>query len=259
VGFKRLFGIGGPDEAIEVDTQILGPVCPGESVRGEVLLRGGTRDTEVDYVYLEIAVRYTGYNGEERDYKFDSCSAKPSYFTLRKGEEKRLTFSERLSWETPVSELAGRALGVVLSVKSTLHVVGDDEGADVDDDLLHVSGLPLHEAVMDAFAEEGYFCDSAHVVDDYVPGSEQRIGFYQTFFLSDHAPGPGRPEQLEVVFQTNTVGAMVHVRRAAPDKRNWEDKPPARRFPAAHHEVGHVDWRPRVRTVLSELVMLDDR
>lgn len=37
MGFKRLFGIGDPDEAVEVDTQILGPVYPGGDVRGEVV------------------------------------------------------------------------------------------------------------------------------------------------------------------------------------------------------------------------------
>lgn len=111
---------------------------------------------------------------------------------------------------------------------------------------------------MDAFAEEGYFCDSAYVVDSYVPNTEQHRGFYQGFVLTDRAPGAGRPEQLEVVFQTNVVGALIHVRRAALDERDWEDKPPARRFTAAHHEVGQTDWHPRIRKTLGELALLDN-
>ncbi|WP_225834506.1 sporulation protein [Streptomyces sp. NK08204] len=259
MGFKRLFGIGDPDQAIEVDTQILGPVYPGGDVKGEVLLRGGSRDTPIDAVYLRMTVRYTNYNGEECDYEFDSCCARPSGFTLRKGKEQRLTFCERLPWETPVSELGGRALGVVLSVKSRLRRDWNDEGADVDNDLLHISALPLHEAVLEAFAEEGYYCDSAYVVGSYIPEVEQRHGFHQSFVLTDRSPGPGRPEQLEVVFHTNVVGALVHVRRAAPDERAWDRKPPVRRFPAAHHEVGHVSWRPQVRKALEELVLIDGR
>ncbi|MFE4425242.1 sporulation protein [Streptomyces sp. NPDC056817] len=259
MGFKRLFGIGDPDEAVEVDTQILGPVYPGGDVKGEVVLRGGSRDTHIEGVYLRFTVRYTDYSGEERDYEFDSCGTRPSDFTLHKGEEERLTFSERLSWETPVSELGGRALGVVLSVKSKLHREWGDDGTEVDNDLLHISALPLHEAVLDAFAEEGYYCDSAYVVDDSIPDTEPHQFLHQCFALTDHAPGPGRPEQLEVVFHMNVVGALVHVRRAAPDVRAWDEKPPARRFPAAHHEVGHVDWHPRVRKVLEELVLLDER
>ncbi|MEU1469952.1 sporulation protein [Streptomyces sp. NPDC005761] len=259
MGFKKLFGIGNPGEAIEVDTQILGPVYPGGDVKGEVLLRGGARDLPVEGIYLRIAARCKGYDGEERDYEFDSCVARPSSFTLRRGEEQRLTFSERLSWETPVSELNGRALGVVLSVRSTFRRDWDDDGTEVDNDLLHISALPLHEAVLDAFAEEGYYCDFAHVVDSYLPNVEQHRGFHQSFVLTDRSPGGRRLEQLEVAFHMNVVGALVHVRRAAPDERDWEGSPPVRRFAAAHHEVGDVDWRPRVRKVLDELALLDDR
>ncbi|MFJ6081101.1 sporulation protein [Streptomyces sp. NPDC092369] len=257
MGLKRLFGIGDPDEVIEVDTQILGPTYPGGEVRGEVLLRGGSRDTDIHYVSLRVRVRLTGYDGKEEEYALDSCSAEPGYFTLRAGAEQRLTFSEPLPWETPVSELGGRALGVVLSVKSEL-TLADGTATDVDVDLLHVSAPPLHESVLDAFAEEGYLCDSAYVVNSYVPDTEQQLGFHQAFVLTGHAPGQGRPQQLEVVFQNNAVGAMIHVRRAALDVRDWRRKPPARRFPAAHHEVGDADWRPRIRRVLDALVLLDE-
>ncbi|WP_197287533.1 sporulation protein [Streptomyces apocyni] len=258
MGFKRLFGIGDPDEAIEVDTNILGPVFPGGNVEGEVFLRGGARDTPIQGIYLNFTVQCTSYNGEERDYEFESSVADPSYFTLRKGEEQRLTFSERLSWEVPVSELGGRALGVVLSVKSSLRRDWNDDGTEMDNDLLHISALPLHEAVLDAFVEEGYHCDSANVIDSYVPNMEQHWGFYQNFYLTNRSAGPGQPEQLEVVFHMNAVGALVHVRRAVPSVRDWDSKPPGRRFPAAHHEVGHVDWRPQVRKALDELALLDD-
>ncbi|MGI5459293.1 sporulation protein [Streptomyces sp. CA-249302] len=257
MGFKRLFGAGDPGGAVEVDTQILGPGQPGGELRGEILLRGAGRDTYVDHVYLRIQVRCTGHDGGDETYEVETCCADPERFTLHKGREQRLTFARRLSWETPVSELGGRALGVVLSVKSELHLDDSGQGADVDDDLLHVSALPLHEAVLDAFAEEGYLCDSAFVVEGDLPDAEQHLGVHQTFLLTGHGPGQGRPEQLEVTFQTNAVGAMVHVRRAAPHERYWDDKPATRRFPAAHHEVGQVDWRPRVRKVLDELVLIE--
>jgi sporulation-control protein len=242
-----------------VDTQILGPARPGGELRGEVLLRGGRRDTYIGYVDLLVQVRCSDPEGGERDYEIDIHSAEPGRFTLREGEERRLTFSQRLPWETPVTELGGRALGVALTVRSRIVLGDEDEGRDVDVDLLHVSAPPLHEAVLDAFAEEGYLCDSAYVVDGDVPDTEQRLGIHQTFLLTGHAPGPGRPEGLEVTFQTNAVGALVHVRRAASDAGYWEDKPPARRFPAAHHEVGHADWRTQVRRTLDELVLLEDR
>jgi sporulation-control protein len=259
VGFKRLFGVGDTGDAIEVDTHILGPALPGRELRGEVLLKGGRRDTYIDYVDLHIHVRCTDHDGRQSTYEVDTHSAEPGRLTLLKGEERRLTFSQRLPWETPPSELGGRALGVALSVRSRITRGDGDDGIDVDDDLLHVSALPLHEAVLDLFAEEGYLCDAAEVVEGDVPGTEQRLGIIQTFLLTGHAPGPDRPDALEVTFQTNAVGAMVHVRRAAPDVRDRDSKPPARRFSAAHHEAGHVDWRPQIRKTLGELALLDDR
>lgn len=259
MGFKRLFGGGSSGDAIEVDTRILGPAVPGGELRGEVLLRGGRRETYIDYVDLRVRVRCTDLDGRDSMYEVDTHSAEPGQVTLRAGEERRLTFSERLPWETPLSELGGRALGVALSVQSRITRDDDDEGTEVDDDLLHIGPLPLHEAILDVFAEEGYLCDSADVVEGDVPGTEQRLGIIQTFRLTGHAPGPGRPDALEVTFQTNAVGATVHVRRAAPDERYWEDKPTARRFPAAHHEVGTVDWRPRIHEVLSGLPFPYDR
>jgi sporulation-control protein len=258
VGFKRLFGGTDAGEAIEVDTRILGPAPPGGQLKGEVLLRGGRRDTYIDYVDLHVRVRCTDYDGRETTYEVDTHSAEPGQVTLRAGEERRLTFSRRLPWETPPSELGGRALGGTLSVQSRL-MRGEDDGIDVDDDLLHVSALPLHEAILDLFAEEGYLCASADVVEGDVPDTEQRLGIIQTFLLTGHGPGPDRPDALEAVFQTNAVGAMVHVRCAAPDVRHWEDKPPARRFPAAHHEIGTVDWRPQVHRVLREVTLPDAR
>ncbi|MEU3602212.1 sporulation protein [Streptomyces sp. NPDC006798] len=257
MGFRRLFGRGNPDEAIEVDTQIHGPVYPGGTVKGEVLLRGGSRDTPVRGVRLQMSARYVDYRGEERDYEFDSTFASPSGNALRRGEELRLAFSERLPWETPVSELGGRALGVVLSVKSTYFRDWDDDGTDVDNDLLHVSALPLHEVVMDAFAEQGYFCDQSHVMDSYIPDVEMHRGYYQTFVLACRAPETDRPELLEVVFLTNQVGAMAHVRRADLNKRDWREKPPVRRFPVAHHEVGHADLGVRVRKALDEIALME--
>ncbi|MEU4659911.1 sporulation protein [Streptomyces sp. NPDC023723] len=259
MGFRRLFGMA-DTEAIEVDTQIFGPARPGAEMRGEVVLTGGSGGEQVNHVSLEIRVQCVEQYGEGQGSLIESLHTKDPRVTPRKGEEHRLTFAGRLPWETPVSELGGRALGVVLTVRSDLSVGSEwQRTEDVDRDLLHVSASPLHEAVLDAFAEEGYWCDAAHVVDSYldcVDSSEQHLGLYQVFVLTDRAAGPGRPEQLEVVFQMNAVGAIVHVREAVPDEPDWDEPYLIRRFPAAHHEVGHVDLRLRVSKVLADLVLL---
>lgn len=145
----------------------------------------------------------------------------------------------------------------MLSARSRLRRDWNDDGTEVDNDLPHISALSLHEAVLDVFAEEGYHWASAQVVHSCIPDTEQHDGFYESFVLADRASAPGRLEQLEVVFQMNVVGAVIHVRRAAPDVLSWDTKPRSRRFSAARHEVVQGDWRPRVRRVLEELVLLE--
>ncbi|WP_405533092.1 hypothetical protein OG592_38065 [Streptomyces avidinii] len=50
---------------------------------------------------------------------------------------------------------------------------------------------------------------------------------------------------------------MVYVRRAARATYEWNEKPRARTFPAAHHEVGHHEFGERVRKALAELPIVD--
>jgi len=258
MGFKRLFGIGdGAEEPVEVDTQVLSAaVYPGRKIEGEVVLRGGARGLRVSYLALYIEAKVLGYNGEERSRQIAAIYGSRSHFGVDKGQEERVAFGERLRWETPVTEVGGRALGPVVSVRTQLDI--GDHVAESDFDLVHVSALPLHEGVLDAFAEEGYVCGSSYLVDSYIPDSEQHFGLYQTFLLADHVGGEGRPAELEVVFVMNAVGAVIHVRRAPADQQqSWRDRPPARRMVAAHHEVGRADWRPDVLRVLGEIALLD--
>ncbi|MEU5598328.1 sporulation protein [Streptomyces sp. NPDC020298] len=257
MGLRQLFGFGDDEnlEPAEIDTQIqtVSPV-PGGDIGGEIVLRGGGRGLKVEYFYLRLFVTMVDYQGRSTQEEFKSLSARRSHFTVAPGAEERVPFHGRLPWTCPVTELGGRSVGTVVSLKTQLD--WERESEEQDHDLVHVAAPPLYESVLDAFAQEGYLFDESQVIDDYIPDTENHPGRFQTFVLADRTRGD-RLAELEVAFHCNEVGAMVYVRRAERTQYTWEDKPPARRFPAAHHEVGRVDFREHVRRVLAELALLD--
>ncbi|MFB7225878.1 sporulation protein [Streptomyces sp. NPDC056227] len=259
MGFRRLFGFGDDEsdpELPEIDTQIttLAPL-PGHPIEGEIVLKGGSRGIAIRYFYLRVVAKVRDYAGPLKDLEMTRLDARGGMFGVAPGAEERVPFSGRLPWECPVTELGGHTLGVDLSLTTQLDVGRESPVLDLD--FLHVAAPPLYETVLDAFAEEGYRGADSQVIYAYIPGVEQHRPHYQTFFVTDPTRGLDRLGELEVVFLQNAVGAMVHVRRAARSQLNWKDKPLTRSFPAAHHEVGQVDFGERVRMVLAELGVVD--
>ncbi|MFF8508958.1 sporulation protein [Streptomyces sp. NPDC015492] len=249
--FKRLLGMGGIP--LDIDTLVQsGPAQPGGVLTGELVLRAPDRRIEVKSIWLRlvtdapVAHKGDGASGDVFDYPSVS-----GHFTLEKGEEKRLPIRHRLKWETPLTEVKGQQLGVHLG----LHTEVEAEGvkAQTDDDLVHITALPLHEAVLDAFAAEGYALRGSRVHNGNIPRTEYHVYRAQGLLLVDERSGQDRPEQLELHFHTNAVGCEIFLRKARIEERYWKNKPPARRFVAAHHDLGRVDFGEAVRQWIDEV------
>ncbi|MFF4963926.1 sporulation protein [Streptomyces sp. NPDC001037] len=151
------------------------------------------------------------------------------------------------------AEVAGRALGVVLEPRTRVDDSALRTGSD--EDLLHVSPLPLHEALPDAFAGHGYTCETGRLVEEWTPGVDEPYDFHQLLELRDRATD-GVGTDLELVLLTNAVGCEVLLRRSGHGVRSWEEKPPAGRFVVAHHDLDRTDrnrlvgdWLREVRAV----------
>ncbi|MFI6641019.1 sporulation protein [Streptomyces sp. NPDC050504] len=257
--FRKLFGWGKNDAADqdppEIDTQISTvTLLPGREVEGEILLKGGGAGLKVNHLKLEVVAKALTYDGGSRERYVDRLSARRSSLEVAAGAEERIAFSGSLPWECPVTELAGRALGVDVSLTTKLDWESDSPVRDLD--FLHIAAPPLYEAVLDEFAQEGYFVDGSQIVDSYIPDAEARRSLHQIFFLGDPARGPEQFGELEVVFHQNVLGATVHVRRAARAEHSWSNKPPTRVFQAAHHEVGEADFGERVRATLTAITLM---
>ncbi|MFI6644777.1 sporulation protein [Streptomyces sp. NPDC050504] len=258
MGFRRLFGTGDEgdgQEPPEIDTQILSvTLLPGHEVEGEVTLRGGSKGLKVEHLDLDVVAKAHYYDGKVNEETVTGLDARRYSLDVAPGAEERSAFGGRLPWECPVTELGGRALGVDVSLTTKLSWESDSPVKDLD--FLHIAAPPVYEAVLDAFAEEGYRVEGSQLMDEYIPDVEANHGLHQVFFLGN----PTRADrfgELEVVFFQNAVGVLVFVRRAARSVYEWEEKPPHRTFPAAHHEVGQADLGERVREALTTLTLMD--
>ncbi|GLY76264.1 hypothetical protein Airi01_045310 [Actinoallomurus iriomotensis] len=240
-------------EAVEVDTQVLtGVVRPGDTFTGQVVLRAVGKDVQVETVVLRAVAEYAHLDTGEAETDEIGCEYLDGPFVVPEGCEHRVRFSMRLPWETPITELAGQALGPLVRLRTLLE--DEDAQDDADHDLIHVAALPLHETIMDAFAAAGWTFPSSRLVGERVPAADQIFDFHQSFTLAERGPTGGGPGDLEVVFLTNAVGCEVFVRSAAPEGRYWNDKPPARRFVAAHHDLDRVDRSAEIQRWIREIV-----
>ncbi|MFC8392357.1 sporulation protein, partial [Streptomyces sp. NPDC057238] len=105
--FKRLLGslgVGGPTVDTVLDP---GPVRPGGALTGQVRLKGGSADFDVEHITLELVARVEAEREEgesEGVVAFDRFTVGGG-FRLAEGEQHSVPFSVTLPWETPVTEL----------------------------------------------------------------------------------------------------------------------------------------------------------
>ncbi|SCK15654.1 sporulation protein [Streptomyces sp. WMMB 322] len=207
--FKKLLGaigVGGPS----VDTVLDGgPVLPGGALAGQVHLEGGSSDAEIEQIVLELVARVEaeGHDGEhEGAVVFDRVTVGGG-FRLDEGERRSVPFSLVLPWETPVTELHGQALGVVLGVRTELHIAGARDKGDLDP--LRVGPLPVQEAVLDALGRLGYGFRSADLELGHIHGTGQQLPFYQEIELTPPGQYAHAVNEVELTFLASPSGVEV--------------------------------------------------
>ncbi|MEU1211674.1 sporulation protein [Streptomyces sp. NPDC005790] len=207
--FKKLLGslgVGGPT----VDTILeLGAVTPGGTLGGQVRLKGGSADVTVEHITLELVARV---EAEQEDGESEGTVAFERFtvsggFTLTADTEHSIPFAVTLPWETPVTELHGQDLGIVLGVRTELSVAGARDKGDLD--RLTVRPLPAQEAVLEAFGQLGFDFRSADLELGHIRGSGQRLPFYQEIELSPAPRYADRVDEVEVTFLAAAEGLEV--------------------------------------------------
>ncbi|MEE1767792.1 sporulation protein [Streptomyces sp. JV185] len=252
--FKRLLGslgVGGPT----VDTVLTaGAAAPGGPLSGQVHLKGGSADFDIDHIALELVARVEDERGEEEEERlvaFERFTVGGG-FRLAEGEQLSIPFTVALPWETPVTELYGQSLGIVLGVRTEVSVAGAKDKGDLD--RLAVGPLPVQEAVLEAFGRLGFGFESADLEYGRIGGTGQQLPFYQEIELTPSPQYAHAVNEIEVTFLA-TAGGMEVVLEA--DRRGGflsGGHDALTRFTVAHDGIHHQDWQALVDGWLRQLV-----
>ncbi|UQA97856.1 sporulation protein [Streptomyces halobius] len=252
--FKRLFGslgVGGPT----VDTVLEpGAVLPGGALSGQVHLKGGDRDFAIEHIALELVARVeTEHDDGESEgaVVFDRFSVGGN-FRIAAGELHSVPFSVMPPWETPITELHGQGLGIVLGVRTELAVAGAKDKGDLDP--LAVRPLPAQEAVLEALGQLGFGFKSADLEYGHIGGTGQQLPFYQEIELTPPPQYAHQVNEIEVTFLAGPGGLEVVLEA---DKRGGlfsEGHDALTRFTVGHHRVALVNWNDEVDSWIRRLV-----
>ncbi|GAB3959522.1 sporulation protein [Streptomyces sparsus] len=240
--FKKLLGslgVGGPT----VDTVLApGAVLPGGSLTGQVHLKGGSADFDIEQITLELVARV---EAEHDDGESEGLAAFGRFtvgggFRLAEGEQHSVPFTLELPWETPVTELYRQALGIVLGVRTELAVAGAKDKGDLDP--LTVSPLPVQEAVLEALGRLGFGFRSADLEYGHIRGTGQQLPFYQEIELDPAPQYAYAMRELEVTFLTSPGGMEVVLEADKPGGFLSSGHDAVNRHVVSHDDAAQRDW-----------------
>ncbi|KOV25037.1 sporulation protein [Streptomyces caelestis] len=250
--FKRLLGslgVGGPTVDTVLDP---GAARPGGALTGQVHLKGGEADFDIEHITLELVARVEAEHDEgesEGVVAFERFTVGGG-FRLGAGQQHSVPFTVTLPWETPITELYGQALGIVLGVRTELAVAGARDKGDLDQ--LNIAPLPAQEAVLEAFGALGFGFRSADLEYGRIGGTGQQLPFYQEIELTPSPQYAGRVNEVEVTFLANPGGMEVVLEA---DKRGGllsGGHDALTRFTVGHHDSR--DWNTEVDGWMRQLV-----
>ncbi|WP_338894936.1 sporulation protein [Streptomyces sp. TG1A-60] len=252
--FKRLLGslgVGGPTVDTVLDP---GAVRPGGALTGQVHLKGGDADFDIEHITLELMARVEAEHeeGESEGVAVFERFIVGGGFRLAAGEVRSVPFNGMLPWETPVTELYGQGLGIVLGVRTELAVAGAKDKGDLDQ--LTVAPLPVQEAILEALGQLGFGFKSADLEFGHIRGTGQQLPFYQEIELTPSPQYAHQANEIELTFLA-TPGGMEVILEA--DKRGGlfsEGHDTVTRFTVSHDGIEHQDWNTLVDGWIRQLV-----
>ncbi|MFF9058909.1 sporulation protein [Streptomyces sp. NPDC014882] len=250
--FKRLLGslgVGGPTVDTVLDP---GAARPGGALTGQVHLEGGNADFDIEHITLELVARVEAEHDEgesEGAVTFGRFTVGGG-FRLGAGTRHSVPFTVTLPWETPVTELYGQGLGIVLGVRTELAVAGAKDKGDLD--RLAVAPLPAQEAVLEALGQLGFGFRSADLELGRIGGTGQQLPFYQEIELTPAPQYAHQVNEIEVTFLAGPAGMEVVLEA---DKRGGilsGGHDALTRFTVGHHDSR--DWNTEVDGWIRRLV-----
>ncbi|MFI7707713.1 sporulation protein [Nonomuraea sp. NPDC049480] len=254
--FKRMlgaFGVGAPS----VDTVLSTPrTRPGGTLEGEVRLKGGDFDAEIEHITLGLVARVEIEHGDMESAGMSEFSRAQvsGPFTLRKGEDRVVTFTIPVPWEAPISEIGGQPLtGMKVGVRTELAIAKAVDKGDLD--MIAVEPLPSQLRILEAFLDLGFGFKSADLEVGRLYGVDQELPFYQEIEFHPPAQQRGVVGEVEVTFVATPSGLTVVLEA---DKRAGRYSGDAiGHFAVSHDDALRTDWAGEIGRWLSGLSQYD--
>ncbi|MFI5909920.1 sporulation protein [Dactylosporangium sp. NPDC051541] len=235
--FKKMlaaFGVGGPS----VDTVLDTPEArPGGFIDGQIHIKGGDQEARIERVTLALATQLDHGQAVEL-----GRSSAAEHFTVRAGATESVPFRLSVPWETPITSVYGQHLrGMVMGVHTELEVAGGRDKGDLDP--VSITPLPVHQAILDGFAELGFRFKQADVEHGFIRGVQQQLPIYQEIEFWAAPQYAGRINEVELTFLTNPHGVEVIVefdKRGGTFQGGGQDA--YSRFSIGHDQVTGTNW-----------------
>jgi sporulation-control protein len=253
--FKKMLsalGVGGPS----VDTVLTNPnTRPGLVLDGQVNLRGGEAPADIEHITLalvtqvEVEAGDREYTGGVEFYRLPVRGA----FRLEAKQELSIPFQLPVPWETPITDVYGQRLrGMVMGLRTELAVARAVDKGDLDP--ISVHPLPVHERILEAFAQLGFQFKNADLEQGHIYGVQQTLPFYQEIEFYAAPQYAHAIREVELTFVTNPQGVDVVIEC---DKRGGlftSGHDVVGRYVVQHADVDRVDWRQQVENWLNQTV-----
>ncbi|GAA4203737.1 sporulation protein [Streptosporangium oxazolinicum] len=252
--FKRMlgaFGVGAPS----VDTVLATPrTRPGEPLSGEVRVKGGDFDADIEYIALGLVTRLESEHGEGEQVglvEFHRVQVSGA-FRLRSGEDKVVPFQFPVPWETPVTEIAGQHLhGMAMGVRTELAIAAAIDKGDMDP--VEIEPLASQRAVLDAFVRLGFQFKGADVERGHIYGLSQRLPFYQEIEFYPPPAYAGQVNEVELTFVAGPAGLDIVLEADKRSGGHGSGGDAFGRWQAGHQEAAHRDWASEINGWLAAL------
>ncbi|MEO3869989.1 sporulation protein [Nonomuraea sp. B12E4] len=224
---------------------------PGGTLSGEVRLRGGDFDTEIERVGLRLAVRLRPPReaGDRAGIEEFSQAQIAGPAVLRQGADRAIEFRVEVPWETPLSEIGGRHLtGLALVVQAQVTIdttVGRGDLA-----MVAVRPVPSQLRVLQAFAQLGFPFKSAGLRAGPLGRVQQELPFHQQieFYPPSHHAGVVHAIELAFVPSASGLDLLLGAGVTAGRRSGGE------RFRMSHEEALRTDWQSEIDRWLARLV-----
>jgi sporulation-control protein len=254
VGLKRLLASMGAGGA-SVETVLQSPsVHPGGSVQGRVHVTGGQVEQEIEGVFVTLVARVEVESGDSEhstnmEFQRKSLTGR---FVLQPGAPVNADFTMEVPWETPVTVIGGHPLrGMMIGVGTDVEIARAVDKGDLDPIAVHP--LPVQDRLLAALSNLGFRLQRADLERGHIPGTAQRLPFFQEIEFWPAPQYSSGMNQLEVTFIAgpSAVEVVLEV-----DRRGGlltEGRDVFNRFSMPYVGFEQVDWEGQLHDLLAQM------